>query len=318
MVNNPQLEAERAHSEELRRINRVLTKEVITFERLYNDVAALNQQQRRDLTRLREVIKEARRCIDLTARVGCAQHQVTIQARDELLAVRDKLDATLRVSDEHRNGEDAVAAEGEACQRDPEGDTPHHTPQNPPPTGEGKDLVERLRLCAGWMNGGTADIGMIDFCEVMNGAADFIETLSSRITTLEAERDGLRSALIKAGNNAGGYLSDECSTDFLMNVPTEVYLVVERLRTEFASLTTTLEELRRAVGWQPIETAPKDGKTEVIGMNERGHVHKTWFFAPSSRTQQWVRSYDSVPWKPLHWMPLPALHQPNETGGDKA
>ena len=59
--------------------------------------------------------------------------------------------------------------------------------------------------------------------------------------------------------------------------------------------------------WQSIETAPKDGRTEIIGRDAAGRVRRTWYFAPSSRTQQWVRFEDNVPWKPIHWMPLPPL-----------
>ncbi|TPJ86913.1 MULTISPECIES: hypothetical protein [unclassified Mesorhizobium] len=40
----------------------------------------------------------------------------------------------------------------------------------------------------------------------------------------------LRKALIACGRNVGAGLSDEVSTDFLMLVPEEVRLVVERLR----------------------------------------------------------------------------------------
>ncbi|NBJ13299.1 DUF551 domain-containing protein [Microvirga arsenatis] len=59
-------------------------------------------------------------------------------------------------------------------------------------------------------------------------------------------------------------------------------------------------------GWQDISTAPKDGRAEIIGIDGCGRVYKTWFFAPSGRTQQWLRAHDSVPWHPTHWMPLPA------------
>lgn len=59
-----------------------------------------------------------------------------------------------------------------------------------------------------------------------------LEALHQKNKELEEERDRLRMALVKAGNNAGGHLSLDVSTDFLMHVPEEVHLVVERLRTE--------------------------------------------------------------------------------------
>lgn len=56
--------------------------------------------------------------------------------------------------------------------------------------------------------------------------------------------------------------------------------------------------------WMPIESAPKDG-TEVIGMDARGRVCRMWFFAPSSRTKNWLRFDDAKHFEPTRWMPLP-------------
>ncbi|SHK23731.1 hypothetical protein SAMN02745194_04516 [Roseomonas rosea] len=56
--------------------------------------------------------------------------------------------------------------------------------------------------------------------------------------------------------------------------------------------------------WKPIETAPTD-YTEIIGMDARGHVYRTWWFAPSSMTRDWLRVPGNKEWKPLWWMPLP-------------
>lgn len=57
------------------------------------------------------------------------------------------------------------------------------------------------------------------------------EKLESENTRLAAEVERLRKALIQAGHNAGGGLSDEVSTDFICaGVPEEVRLVVERLK----------------------------------------------------------------------------------------
>lgn len=59
--------------------------------------------------------------------------------------------------------------------------------------------------------------------------------------------------------------------------------------------------------WQPIETAPTD-YTEIIGIDASGQIARTWFFAPSSRTQDWMRCGfgKQKPWHPTHWMPIPA------------
>jgi hypothetical protein len=64
------------------------------------------------------------------------------------------------------------------------------------------------------------------------------------------------------------------------------------------------ESAGELAGWQPINTAPTD-MTEVIGINERGRVYRTWFFAPSSQTRDWLRVPGNAPWRPTHWMPLP-------------
>ena len=58
--------------------------------------------------------------------------------------------------------------------------------------------------------------------------------------------------------------------------------------------------------WQPIETAPTD-YTEVIGINAKGHISRTWFFAPSSRSEYWLKIPNNTKWNPTHWMPLPAF-----------
>ena len=58
--------------------------------------------------------------------------------------------------------------------------------------------------------------------------------------------------------------------------------------------------------WQPIETAPKD-YTHVIGIDAKGAIARTWFFAPSSLTQNWLRVGlpGKAVWHPTHWMPIP-------------
>lgn len=62
---------------------------------------------------------------------------------------------------------------------------------------------------------------------------------------------------------------------------------------------------RERHGWQPIDTAPTD-YTEVIGIDASGNVARTWFFAPSSRSQYWLKRPRNAKWKPTHWMPIPS------------
>ena len=106
----------------------------------------------------------------------------------------------------------------------------------------------------------------------------------------------------------GDFLREGMSYDEGLDLVATVEREIKRIVSSAFSHPEAISALKSSgeMGWMSIETAPKDGNTEIIGMNARGHVHKTWFFAPSSRTQQWVRSYDNVPWQPTHWMPLPA------------
>jgi hypothetical protein len=53
--------------------------------------------------------------------------------------------------------------------------------------------------------------------------------------------------------------------------------------------------------------AAHDGTSkEVLGMDAKGHVEKTWYFAPSSSTKNWLRFRGNKPWTPTHWRHLPA------------
>lgn len=128
------------------------------------------------------------------------------------------------VSDEHSQSEDRDSglSTQHASAVGIHAETPNHTPQNPPPTGEGKDLVERLRerACDQRYN------DMLGARILMNKAADLIETLSSRITTLEGDNARLRG-------------------EIAFNL-TAYQATLDMVKGENASLTTTLEELRRA------------------------------------------------------------------------
>lgn len=65
-------------------------------------------------------------------------------------------------------------------------------------------------------------------------------------------------------------------------------------------------------GWQPIETAPKDGKP-ILGVVDGDVGEISWW--NGTYKQHWIFTFDdeyeSV--KPTHWMPLP---QPPASKGD--
>lgn len=61
------------------------------------------------------------------------------------------------------------------------------------------------------------------------------EQLRDWLAKEKARADALRKALIQCGRNVGGGIDDAVSDDFLMHVPEEARLVVERLRAELAA-----------------------------------------------------------------------------------
>lgn len=127
------------------------------------------------------------------------------------------------------------------------------------------------------------------------------------IETLTRERGELhqivRDCLAALSNGSGA--TEECSIQFLREAPKEIKAEVERLRGEI--------EARQ---WQPIETAPKDGTTVIVGRNMGdffGFVRGTGWFEgdPKSFMSGWVsRGFTDPPGElglahPTHWMPLP-------------
>jgi len=59
---------------------------------------------------------------------------------------------------------------------------------------------------------------------------DNIRLLLDELYRLRGREEELRKALIACGRNVGAWLADEVSSEFLMLVPEEVRLVVERLK----------------------------------------------------------------------------------------
>ena len=70
-----------------------------------------------------------------------------------------------------------------------------------------------------------------------------ITRLRASLESMQGERDMLRTALIQTGRNVGAFLTDEVSTDFIMGVPDEARLVVERLTAERDRLKERVAEL---------------------------------------------------------------------------
>lgn len=77
-----------------------------------------------------------------------------------------------------------------------------------------------------------------------------------------------------------------------------------------AQLTARVAELEAAQGWQPIETAPKDGTIIFVEAYDHarltGPVHSGyWSPAYEGGPYAWVEDYDYKICDPTHWMPLP-------------
>ena len=74
----------------------------------------------------------------------------------------------------------------------------------------------------------------------------------------------------------------------------------------------TLEFRRPALvsEWQPIETAPRDNKTRLLGYPVHGQVGEVYWLQEKNRSS-WVASTGGFFVHPTHWMPLP--DPPKET-----
>jgi len=59
--------------------------------------------------------------------------------------------------------------------------------------------------------------------------------------------------------------------------------------------------------WQPIETAPKDGR-RVIAVQPSGYVLILHFYDNHAGSAFWRNNAEQEKpyWTPTHWMPLPA------------
>lgn len=55
--------------------------------------------------------------------------------------------------------------------------------------------------------------------------------------------------------------------------------------------------------WQPIETAPKDGRRIDVWSHGRRLTDAAWH----QEWQTWATPYGRIVYEPTHWMPLPAV-----------
>ena len=71
-----------------------------------------------------------------------------------------------------------------------------------------------------------------------------------------------------------------------------------------------VRDFRRATGWQPIETAPKDG-TRILAWH--WHWSKQEEVIARWSDDQWQNAWSELTIHPTHWMPLP---EPPKGGGE--
>ncbi len=119
---------------------------------------------------------------------------------------------------------------------------------------------------------------------VLHQAVDLIEQQAAELARLEQDKAFLKAAYATLAARADNY--------------SERLLAAEAERDELLC-----EKERLGAGWLPIETAPTD-YTHVIGIDAKGDVSRTWFFAPSSITRNWLKVPGGGKWQPVYWMPL--------------
>lgn len=70
----------------------------------------------------------------------------------------------------------------------------------------------------------------------------------------------------------------------------------------------------REAGWQPIDTAPKDGsRFMAFERGDEAQFYPCWWHIEVNDWAGWQNVWDSEP-EPTHWMPLPS---PPSTGSTK-
>ena len=90
-------------------------------------------------------------------------------------------------------------------------------------------------------------------------------------------------------------------------------------KVELASIRTALAA---AEGWQPIETAPKDGRSVLcfVPLDTMGvpFNHRVLALRYEARKSAWLTDvYAFVPFEPTHWRPLPLPPAPGKGTGNE-
>lgn len=67
-------------------------------------------------------------------------------------------------------------------------------------------------------------------------------------------------------------------------------------------------QVRDVAGWQPIETAPKDG-SEILALWKRSQIQSNGYGVVWFEDGSWREfDYECLVSDPTHWMPLPSVH----------
>lgn len=138
---------------------------------------------------------------------------------------------------------------------------------------------------------------------VVNCSPDNIRTIAAYVRRLEEERDDL-AAKRGAGLDASATLHD----------------ALMAARSSIHQLEAERDELRRAVEWQPIETAPANWTDILLCDPEFRSDHRKVFEGYFDADMEvWVAA-SGEPVSPTHWMPLPpaplALNPERAEGGE--
>lgn len=115
------------------------------------------------------------------------------------------------------------------------------------------DLIERARAKA------------IDLLEHHHATAGWLmQELADALAAQAAEIERLRKALIDTGNNLGATLGPRVTTEFLMGVPEEARLVLERLTLRFLNAENALADRARRCVVLATEKAAAEARADAL------------------------------------------------------
>lgn len=87
--------------------------------------------------------------------------------------------------------------------------------------------------------------------------------------------------------------------------PSTHQAIYDAFESTIAEKNALIESLRKQTQWQPIETAPKDGKTHILAYEEGGDIYRAAWDAESECWSSYCGQYVTVTPEPTHWQPLP-------------